>query len=464
MDNWLRNNNVIRVVAVLVGILLWVIVRLDVQNSSGPSQPTTISQTYTNVAVQVVGLDEDRLTLMSYEPQRVTLTVIGTASSLRRVSGDYRVLLNLTDVQPGEQLVSLTHEGFPANVQVVLDPPNVAVVIDEKERKELPVTIEVAGEPAQGYLAGEPIVQPNRVNVTVESSVADRVASVVGVVDIAGAKQTVKREVRLAALGPDGEELDVPISPAVVEVEVPVTLPFKTVPLQISLDGDTPPGLAVESFTQSAAEVKVYAPQEILDRISFYEGPRIDLSRLNRTQTFEFDLPEMDGVERVEPAEVSATVTIADAEVVTFGEVPIVLNGAREGFTYSAGENDAGTMAVSLEAAPSVAAGLTADDVTASVEVGMLPPGEYELPVVFSLPVFAELAEDTPRIVRVVVTEEAEDASTEPSGDATGDSSGESSGDSSEWTDDDAAGGSAGEDEESGAGGGEDEEPSGQSN
>ncbi|HZG77619.1 MAG TPA: CdaR family protein, partial [Paenibacillus sp.] len=231
MDNWLRNNNIIRIVAVVVGLLLWVIVRLDVQNASGPTQPTTVSQTYTNQSVQVVGLDEERYTLLSYEPTKVSITVIGTAAALRRVEiEDYKVILDLTDVQAGEHLVSLTHEGFPSNVQVVLDPPNVSVSLDEKERKEVPVTINIIGSPADGFTAGEPIAQPNRVNVTVSSSLADQVASVVGLIDIDGATESVKQQVKLVALDQEGTELDVAVTPAVVDVEMPVTSPFKTVP------------------------------------------------------------------------------------------------------------------------------------------------------------------------------------------------------------------------------------------
>lgn len=414
MDKWLRNNNIIRIVAVLVGLLLWVIVRLDVQNSTGPSQPTTISQTYTNVSVQVIGLDEERFTLMSYEPQRVTLTVVGTASSLRRVNDNYRVLLNLTDVQPGEHLVSLTHEGFPSNVQVVLDPPNVAVKIDEKERKELPVTIELSGAPAEGYTAGEPIVQPDRVNVTVESSLADGVASVVGLVDIGGAKETVRREVRLVALDPDGKEVDIAVTPAVVEVQVPVTSPFKTVPLRVSLEGAPPAGFAVESFAQSVQEVTVYGPQSTLAGISFYDGFGIDLSRITESRTFEFELPRRGDIERVEPAAATATVTIVPAETRTIEGVPLTLNGRRAEYEYALTVPGTEAVDVTVEAAPSVAARLTSGSMAASVDVSGLAPGEHQVQIVYGLPSFVELAEGNALAATIVVTEASEEASAEP--------------------------------------------------
>jgi len=415
MDNWLRNNNIIRIVAVVVGVLLWVIVRLDVQNASGPTQPTTVSQTYTNQTVQVVGLDEERFTLLSYEPTKVSLTVIGTAAALRRVEiDDYRIMLDLTDVQAGEHLVSLTHEGFPSNVQVVLDPPNVSVTLDEKERKEVPVTINIIGSPADGFTAGEPIARPNRVNVTVSSSQADQVASVVGLIDIDGAKEPVLQQVKLVALDQDGNELDVAVSPSVVDVEVPITSPFKTVPLQISLEGETPPGYAVGAFEQSASEVTVFAPQAFLNSLEFYDGLTIDLSKLTASRTYDFEVPLRNGVERIEPGTVTAKVTIVPAVAALLPAVPLTLNGTQDEYQYLLSAPASKSVDVKVEAAQDVIDNLAAKDVRAIVDVSNLPPGVYEVPVEYTLPSFVEPADGNVATVTVEITSKSAETSAEP--------------------------------------------------
>jgi len=447
MDNWLRNNNIIRIVAVVVGLLLWVIVRLDVQNASGPTQPTTVSQTYTNQSVQVVGLDEERYTLLSYEPTKVSITVIGTAAALRRVEiEDYKVILDLTDVQAGEHLVSLTHEGFPSNVQVVLDPPNVSVSLDEKERKEVPVTINIIGSPADGFTAGEPIAQPNRVNVTVSSSLADQVASVVGLIDIDGATESVKQQVKLVALDQEGTELDVAVTPAVVDVEVPVTSPFKTVPLQVTLEGETPPGFAVGAFEQSASEVTVFAPQAFLNSLEFYDGLRIDLGALSATRTFEFDVPLKDGVERVDPGKVTARVTIVPAVNATLTGIPLTLNGKQEDYEYRVVAPELGAVDVTVEAAQDVIDNLAAEDVRAIVDVSNLPPGVHELPVEYTLPSFVEPSQTSVGTVTVEVTAVSEETTADPAApDGEGPAAGTGNGTGTE------DGGKAGADEDAAA-------------
>jgi len=419
MDNWLRNNNIIRIVAVVVGLLLWVIVRLDVQNSAGPNQPTTVSEKYTDVSIQVQGLDENRYTLESIEPQKVSLTVIGTASALRRVNiNDYQVILDLTEARPGDHLMPLTATGFPSNVDVVLDPPNVLVAIDEKERKEMPVTINTIGTPADGFTAGEPVVQPNRVNVTVTSSLADEVASVVGLVEIGGATESVSQQVRVVALNADGEELDVEVSPAVVDVEVPITSPFKTMPLQISLVGDTAPGLAVGAFEQSASEVTVFAPQAYLNSLEFYDGLTIDLSTLTETRTFEFDVPVKPGIERVEPATVTATVTIVPAVSRTLEGVTLALNGRSENYEYRLTSPGASELAVTVEGSADAMQSLQPDGVGAVIDVSNLPPGVYELPIDYSLPSFVELGAGNTAIATVEIAPKSGEASASPEAEA----------------------------------------------
>ena len=423
MDNWLRNNNIIRIVAIVVGILLWVIVRLDVQNSS-PSQSMTVSQRHTDVAIQIEGLDEERFILRSIEPEKVSLTVIGTTNALRRLRDNYKVVLDLSDALPGETLMPLKAVNFPNNVEVVLDPPNITVTLDEIVQKEMPVSLEVSGTPQPGYIAGEPVLEPSRVHVTVPNSRADEVASVVGTMDIEGASNNVKKQVKLAALNADGQALDLEISPAVIEVEVPVTLPFKQIPLQVKLEGEPPPGYAVDGFEQSALEVTIYAPQAILDNLDFYDGLSIDLSGLKETRTFNFDIPEKSGVQKVEPSSVSVEVRVVPSVTETLEDVPLTMSGMDEAYEYvilppedAEGQEASAIgyhMDVPVEASPNMIDGLEARDVQATVDVRNVPPGSYELMISYSLPANVKLAPDALRSVRMEVKGKGTPVDAEP--------------------------------------------------
>ncbi|WP_274364701.1 CdaR family protein [Paenibacillus thermotolerans] len=408
MDKWFNNNNVIRVVAVVLGILLWVIVRLDVQNSTTGASPSLTSEKITNASITVVGLDENRYSIISIDPKTVNVEINGSASAMRKVSTrDYKIELDLSSVEPGEQLVPVRATGFPKGVEVNIDPPNVYVTVEEKQRKEIPVAINVTGTPAEGYTAGEPIVEPNRVNVTVSGTMAEKLDKVVGEISVDGATSTVKQQVKLAALDKKGDPLDVVISPPVVDVEVPVSSPFKTVPLQIKLNGDPPAGYAVGAFEQNVSEVTVYGKQAYLNSLEFYDGLSIDLSGLTQTTNYEFTIPMHEGIELVSPTAVTARVTIVPSTTATLNDIPLSVNGKSEEYSYKLVTPADPTFNVTIEAAPDIAATLTKDDVKAIVNVSNMPAGVHQLPVEYNLPSFVKAASGNVQHVTLEITSKA---------------------------------------------------------
>jgi YbbR domain-containing protein len=406
MDKWLKNVNFIRIVAVMVAILLWVIVRLDFQSANTSAQLTTVTQKYLNVSIQTENLNGNQFIIRSLNPDKITLTIVGTASALRRVNiRDYQVVADLTNVVEGEQTVNLSARGFPSNVDVMIEPQAIQVTIDELQQKEIPVTINVTGNPADGYKVGEPVVEPNRVNVTVTSSSADEVASVIGNIIVRDATTTVNEQVRLIALDQDGEPIDVTITPAVVSVQVPITSPFKSVPLQITPIGATPPGLAVETFTSSVPAITIYGMQSTLDALQFYDGLSIDLTQLTEAKTYEFelDIPLKPDLERIEPDKVTVTVKVSLAVKRTFADLEITLNGQNEANEYRLLEPESSKLDIIVEAAADIASNLSSTNIRALVDVNNLQPGMHTLPINYNLPTMVEIAEGNLEFVQVEI-------------------------------------------------------------
>ena len=58
MDKWLRNPNVVRIVALLVGVLLWFIVHIDERVNDNPISPQVQIETNTihDVSIKTIGL------------------------------------------------------------------------------------------------------------------------------------------------------------------------------------------------------------------------------------------------------------------------------------------------------------------------------------------------------------------------------------------------------------------------
>lgn len=416
MDNWIRNSKVVYIIALVLSVLLWLVVHMEGRQQT----PTVVAETerskeINGVSIDTVGLDETKYFLVSIDPSEVRLRVTGKPADLAKVTTqNAKVQLNLAEAVSGQQRIALEPVGFPAQVQVEIFPSFVTVIIEENLTREMPVTIEPIGQPEEGLVVGTPIVQPNRVFVTTPESDIDEIESIRGEIDVSGAVANVKKQIRLTAYNKDGMQIQADINPSVVEVEVPISLPSKTIPLQIRMSGLTAPGYSVASMELVPAEVIVFANQTVLDELEFFDGGVLDVSNLTASQSIPFTLPKPDNIEKVEPSTVEVKLQIVPAVRRVFEQVPLHLTGLKDHVEAVIVEPESGTLAVTLEGSAETLAEIKPEDIDLIVEVGNLSPGQHTVSVSYSLPSFVRVIEEQPAVVTVNIIEVSQNEEDEP--------------------------------------------------
>lgn len=414
MEKWLRNTTVVRIAAVMLAILLWVVVHLDEQVSPVPTSPQMQTRSISDVQITTMGLNDESYNIKSIEPSYVNIVLKGRESPVNQANPKDRIQLDLSEIsEPGEHILPLSAVDFPAGVQVDIYPPHVTVYIEEIQNKEVPIEIKMIGQPAEGYKAGTPILKPIRAIVTVPSSRVDEIVAVQAEVDISNAQETVQESATLIAINAEGQEVEASISPAVVNVDIPITSPLKTIPLQINLINDPAKGFSVASFKQSINEVIVYGPESILEGIDIYNNIEIDLSGLTSTRNQKLPLPLKDGWIEIYPEFVEVEVVIVPSARETFEQIPIIISGKNELYNTRVMEPESGAINVVIVGAPSVLNTLRSTDIQAIVDVSNLPPGTYEQTVKFNLPSYVKYGGSEEFIVTVVIEAESEEAETE---------------------------------------------------
>jgi YbbR domain-containing protein len=394
MDKWLRNSNVVRVIALVLGILLWVVVRLDNHSVPGGMNASLPEKKIYGVSITAV-YDQTKFNIAAMEPTEVQVTLRGKESAIRRLKSDsYQVVLDLTNYTAGTHNLALRPEGFPNGVEVEIYPPSARVTLEEMSAKVVPVVVLVAGSPADGYKAGQPIISPSRVHVTVPASRIEEIDSVKGEISVDGATANVTKQVKLAAFNKMGQEIDGVITPAVVDVEVPITIPFKTMPLQIKMVGQSPPGYAVSTFAKNVDQVTVYGPQEVLDGLEFYDVLQIDLSALRKDEIFSLDIPLKPNITKVEPSKVEIHMSVVPSVTKRFESVPLTVIGANTEFETRLIDPDDAQIGLEVEGAPSIIHALTLQDIQAIVDVSHLQVGQHIVPVKLNLPTFVNRSGD----------------------------------------------------------------------
>ncbi|TMV46803.1 hypothetical protein FE783_24485 [Paenibacillus mesophilus] len=416
MDKWLSNPNVVKVIALMLGILLWAVVHLDETSTMGSGFSTKQEQTIYNVKVTPV-YDVNKFHIASMDPTEVMIRMEGKESALKKIRTDhYQIVLDLTGAKIGENTLSLIAKDFPSGVKVSIFPPYAKVVLEEKQTKEVPVQVNLIGNPANGFKAGQPVAKPNKALLTVPSGLMDEAITVKADVNIDNAQAAITKQVKLVALDKNGKELAVSINPTVVDVEVPITQPFKKMPLQLKVVGEPAAGYSVSLFQPSVDQITVYGPQELLNTLDFYEGPQIDLTGLKADQVYTLDIPLKTRITSVDPPKVEVKVQVVPSDRRTFTQIPITIIGQNNNFDTKIKSPENGTMNVTVEGAPATLQKLKPQDVQAIMDVSNLPPGEHTVNVNVNLPQFVKKVDTETKAIVEITPKTLENANVQAQG------------------------------------------------
>ncbi|WJH36454.1 CdaR family protein [Paenibacillus sp. CC-CFT747] len=161
-------------------------------------------------------------------------------------------------------------------------------------------------------------------------------------------------------------------------------------PLQVKVTGQPAAGFSVESITQVPDQVTVYAPEDVLNKLEFYEGLQIDLTGLKESKKMTMDIPLKNKATQVTPNKVEVSISVVPSTVKVVDNVPITLVGDNPGFTAKLVTPDTGKVSIQLEGAPAILDKLKPQDVQAVADVSNLSPGRHELNITWNLPMFVK--------------------------------------------------------------------------
>lgn len=127
---------------------------------------------------------------------------------------------------------------------------------------------------------------------------------------VSSAKQTIdtiKQTVNVQALDAKGQVLSIENPAPQVKVTVGLTAPTKDVPLNVSMTGTPPAGIAHYNYSLSTYQVRVSGPQSILDTLESIEVP-VDISDIRKETKQSVTIP-VNGEYVVTPDEVDVSLS-----------------------------------------------------------------------------------------------------------------------------------------------------------
>ncbi len=402
MDKWFSNPTVLKVVALVLAIMLWLVVNLD----ESPADQTIRNSKYTINDVEVSArYDTDQYAIVKMT-DKVTVELTGPSTMLNPITippDSYQVYVNAADLDPGSYRLPVEYEGFPANVFVSIKPAFIDVTLERKEQSQKTVGVQLIGEPAEGYAAGTPVVNPLKVHVVAPESTMQQIAQIVAAVNMENVKETVNKTVPVQAIDAQGNVVEADINPSVVDVTVPVSSPYTSLPLRIEVSGRPAEGFSIISVEPGVDQITVYGPLDLINRMEFYPGPKVDTGGLSGDRVFEVRVPQLDGVDKTDPEFVEVVVKVAETTEITLEDVPITVNGLNNGQRVEFVDPEEGRLTLTLQGAAQNVNGLQPADIEVYIDVSNLAAGQREVPLQLNLPPYVETVNDEPETITIRV-------------------------------------------------------------
>lgn len=388
MDRFLERDNVIKVLAVILAVFLWVQV-------TGEQNPVT-QRVISGVPVVYTNVDQG-LVLLEKKPDTISVKVQGLRGAVAKLTkDDFTATVDLHGGKTGWGDFPLTVKVKVADIELLEYTTQASARLDVVTSRPMDVQIHLAGVLGDDYANKQPTAKPSQVEVSGTSGRLDLIAKITGDVDLTGATGEIKRSVTVKAVDAQGLDMpDITIKPSMVDVTVSVVAlpPGEVVPVKGKVTGDPAPGYHLVSVSADPLEVKLRGdPTRLagIESVSFVPFSVAGATGIV-SQDAEIVLPP--GATMAEPQTVRVTAIIEeDGAEKTISGVPVSIGGVASGL---AGSLSPGSLSVTVRGPKTKLTGLSAKDIVASVNAAGLTAGTYNLTPDVAVPAgFSVVAKD----------------------------------------------------------------------
>ena len=374
LDKVLFNEKYSKVVSLALAVLLYAIVNYNALSTSFQSS-LRYSKTLSDVTV-LAKYNSDTFEISGL-PEKVDVILTGDAANVTSAANaeNGTVICDLDGLTEGEHEIKLTTEGYGNNVNVVVNPTNVNVVMKKKTTRQFDISYDFINQDKmeQIYSAGTPEFEYTKINVRASKDTLDSIAFVKALIDVSGQSADFEQDAVLVAYDSSGKPVNADIVPNTVHVKVPVTSPNKSVNIQVQVSGEVPDGKAIDSITMDQQTVRIYGSETTLANID-QVVVTLDAGTLTKDSTVLRPIVLPAGVTSATNTQVTMNITLADAEEKTIDDIPINVINNNKHYKASQPDNKT-TTSVTVKGTKNNIDKLAADDINVYIDMKDVQPG-----------------------------------------------------------------------------------------
>jgi len=339
MRDIVKRNLGYKVVSLVLAIILWLWIISQAETTTGWFGEQTI-----NVPLVTYNQPPNLVVISNIPSVSVQLDNNNQGISVK----DLFAYVDLQDALVGEHSYQV-HMDAPEGVKIEdISPSNVIIRLDAVKDKIVPIIPQIEGIPADGFVAGEPLITPSVVNVRGPTSILEKLESVVVKADVTGMKESmrVSRPVifediaKKGIFAPDPNLESMRSFPDTVEIVIPIYekgTASKKVPIRLTTRGMPAEGMMVRSISPIPSQVELLGDEEVLKNIQTVHLGAVDVSGLSENKVIDIPLSAVSlpsGVSFSEGTKLSVMVYIGASPVDrTLQDIPVEIKNIPQGLT-----------------------------------------------------------------------------------------------------------------------------------
>ena len=372
---WLASNSPLMVLALILASLAWVVATEE--------EDPAIQERYAQpIPVTLPALPEGMVIVGEFD-ERVQVTVRAPTSVFKTLTvDDFSATIDLAGLTAGvhQVPVQVTLDKQPAQV-VLVEPDHVALELEPRAERSVPVRVQIEGKPTLGYLMRAPIIDPREVTVSGPGTYVTQVVEAVTLISVQDANADVKGDFPLQPQDSEGQPVPyVTLMPDVVDVHILIEPSgyYRPLAVKVVLEGQVAPGYRITNISVEPPTVTVFGAPNVIDALPGYietepidvEGAQADVIK----RPAALSIPQ--NVALVSGQQVEVKVSIEAIQSSRTVEIVPELQGLEPGLTATVSPE---TVEVILGGPVPLLETLETDDVRVILDLFGLLPGTHQI-------------------------------------------------------------------------------------
>lgn len=381
-ESWLSKSNTLLFVSLFLAAAIFIAVDQKIlifsESSAEVLKSQPVNVIYNEEAYVIEGL-----------PETVDVTLIGSKTDLyiAKQSPSYDITVDLTGLKPGTHKVNIKYNQASGTIDYKVNPSVATVIIYPKVSTTKTLSYDLLNQDKidSKLVVKNVNIENDKVVVKGAEQQIKEVATVKALIDLKNivkqeVGETTLKDVPLKAYNEKGEVIDVEIVPSKIDVEIELTSPSKELPIKVIPTGNVVFGKAISSINISETKVLVYGDEETLNKLQ-YIPLKVDVDELNSNRQYKLELAKPVGVKTMSVNNVTVDITLEKSSEIKLNNVNIEYKNLNDSYAVQGFSQDDISVDINLTGVKSVIESITAEDVSAYLDLKGYGEGEYEVEV-----------------------------------------------------------------------------------